>query len=174
MKTADWALVISIGSFVIAILGFLWNVWSKFIYPKARVRTTIAVMKSFGGGAKGRELIVLNATNYGPTDVTLYAAISRARRSFLRLKSNTKLAILQPLDNADSDKTSGFFSGGLPKKLLVGEQFAVFFPASAAKKWATEKKLSDYGFSNTFGRYHWCSRGNSKEFAEKASGAARK
>lgn len=38
MTTADWALVISIGSLLISAPGFIWNVWSKFIYPKAKVR----------------------------------------------------------------------------------------------------------------------------------------
>ena len=31
MTTADWALVISLCSFAVALAGFVWNVWSKFM-----------------------------------------------------------------------------------------------------------------------------------------------
>ncbi|QOZ09558.1 hypothetical protein [Bradyrhizobium sp. CCBAU 51765] len=34
MQTADWALIIGVFSLVVSAAGFLWNVWSKFIYPK--------------------------------------------------------------------------------------------------------------------------------------------
>ena len=172
MTTADWAFVISIGSFVIAILSFVWNIWSKFIYPKARVRPTIAIMKSAGRGESGREFLTLSATNYGPTDVTLHTAISRKKRSLISWKVSTECFILQPLDSADSNTSSGPFSGGLPKKLVVGEQFSVFFPGSAAKEWVKEDKLSDYGFCDTFGRNHWCSKREIKEFEKQASSQA--
>jgi len=169
MTTADWAFVISIGSFLLALLSFVWNVWSKFIYPKARVRPTIAIMELASKNRKGGDFISLSATNYGPTDVTLHAAISRKRQPYIRWKRNTKFFILNPLDGANGNTSSGPFSGGLPKKLLVGEQFSALFPGSVAKKWVAEDKLSDYGFADTFGRNHWCSRKNIKEFEKSVS-----
>jgi hypothetical protein len=36
MTTADWALVISLCSVAVSLAGFVWNVWSKFIYPRAK------------------------------------------------------------------------------------------------------------------------------------------
>ena len=38
MTTADWALVVSLFSFLVALAAFVWNVWSKFIYPRAKSR----------------------------------------------------------------------------------------------------------------------------------------
>jgi hypothetical protein len=35
MTTAVYAFVLSIFSFVVSLAAFVWNVWSKFIYPKA-------------------------------------------------------------------------------------------------------------------------------------------
>jgi len=162
MTTADWALVLSVFSFAVFLAGFVWNVWSKFIYPKARVRTSIAVMEVIQQGAKGRSLVTLSATNYGPTDVTLYAAVARKKQKFWRSRTNTKLALLQPYHDIDREYSNGVFSGGLPKKVAVGEQFAVHFPV--VRKWAEESGLQLYGFNDTFGRNHWCSRRTAKEF----------
>jgi hypothetical protein len=36
MTTADWALVISICSAIVSLASFVWNVWSKFVYPSRR------------------------------------------------------------------------------------------------------------------------------------------
>jgi hypothetical protein len=42
MHTADWALVISLFSAVIALSSLAWNVWPKFIYPKPTVRIRLS------------------------------------------------------------------------------------------------------------------------------------
>ena len=47
LTTGDWALVISLCSFVVALASFVWNVWSKFIYPKGRVRTLARMVSIF-------------------------------------------------------------------------------------------------------------------------------
>jgi len=48
MQTADWALVIGLFSLVVSVASFIWNVWSKFIYPKPVVRV------SFRGADRGQ------------------------------------------------------------------------------------------------------------------------
>jgi hypothetical protein len=58
-----------------------------------------------------------------------------------------------PLDHASSDQTSGVFSGGLPKRLAVGEQFSVYLTPNF--KDLAEDGYDRIGFSDTFGRYHW-------------------
>lgn len=45
MTTADWALVVSFFSIAIAFASFIWNVWSKFIYPKPRLQLHIGIME---------------------------------------------------------------------------------------------------------------------------------
>jgi hypothetical protein len=49
VTTADWALVISLCSAVVSLAGFVWNVWSKFIYPKPRVQVSFNFMTPSGG-----------------------------------------------------------------------------------------------------------------------------
>lgn len=166
MTTADWALIVSLFSFLVSLGGFVWNVWSKFIYPKAQVRVTISIMDM---SSNGERVIMLSASNYGPTDITLKLAISRERPCFVRWKTKTRHFLLKPLDNPEDNTSSALFSGGLPKKLLVGEQFAVFFPIDVGKQWIERSPFSDYGFSDMFGRDHWCSRSNIREFKKSAS-----
>jgi hypothetical protein len=162
MQTADWAFVISIFSFVVSFASFIWNVWSKFIYPKAKVRAFIGVMQIIQRGAEDRTIVTLSATNYGPTDVTLHSAVARKRQPFWKFPRDTSISLLNPYDDIDRETTRGVFSGGLPKKVAVGEQLAVHFPVVRA--WVEQSRLEKYGFSDTFGRYHWCSRQTAKSF----------
>lgn len=160
MTTGDWALIISIGSFLVAICSFVWNVWSKFIYPKPVVKTYISKMNIVNDdGTFGTPVICLSATNFGPSDITLYAAVAKSKTM-----RKGRIGVLNPLSNFPNDMTSGSgpFSGGLPKKISTGEQFSVYFPVS--KRWFTEKDLNSFGFSDTFGRYHWCHKTQAKKF----------
>ena len=83
MTTADWALVISLCSFAVALAGFVWSIWSKFIYPRANIRPYIAACLIVGGdGSPARKAICLSATNYGPTDITLRTHTAKRRQGF--------------------------------------------------------------------------------------------
>src|SRR5258708_7638206 len=75
MTTADWALVISIISAIFAAASFLWNVWSKFIYPKPVVRVSFAMVTIMQRGAEDIEVLQLGATNMGPIEATLMKAL---------------------------------------------------------------------------------------------------
>lgn len=165
MTTADWALAISLCSFLVSLGGFVWNIWSKFIYPRAKVRANIAVMLIFDGdGSPARKTIGLSATNYGPTDITLHNHVAKRRQGFLWFGRNRSLALVNPVDHPDSNRTTGYFPPGFPKKLDVGEGVTVYFAADAPKQWIEKGDLFYFGFSDTFGRYHWCSRANAKKF----------
>jgi hypothetical protein len=66
VNTAQWALVISIGSVLLSLAGFIWNVWSKFIYPKPRVRVRCSFLIMVGGDAReGDEAIAITVVNNG-------------------------------------------------------------------------------------------------------------
>ena len=129
MTTADWSIIISIGSFVIAMAGFIWNIWSKFIYPKASVKVSIQNMTVVNkSGESGEKCISLSVVNHGPTEVTLNNAIAKGKK---KLFSSKKIrGLLNPLENFPyiQGQSNGPFSGGLPKKLAVGESFSVYFP----------------------------------------------
>lgn len=155
MTTADWALIISLLSFSVALAGFVWNVWSKFIFPKPRVEVGISFVGVYEEGKEMENLVSLTAVNHGPSQATLYHALMQSERSLFRSKRS--FGILNPLNNYPAQYyTIGPFGGGLPKKVDVGEQFAVYFipdhPEIADGKW------SKIGFSDTFGRMHWASR----------------
>lgn len=135
MTTADWAFIVSLCSVAVSLAGFVWNVWSKFIYPKARLRTSISIVDIIAVGEDTRSLISLGATNYGPTDITLHLAMGRKRPGLLQLRRNKHIAAVNPLTSPDSGRTSGPFSGGLPIKVAIGETFSAYFPIYAAKRW---------------------------------------
>jgi hypothetical protein len=165
MTTADRALIVSLFSFFVSLAGFIWNVWSKFIYPKARVRAYIAIMNVIDGdGSPARKTIQLSATNYGPTDITLCSHPAKRRQGFLWFRRNHQLALINPIAHPDSNVPTGWFAPGFPKKLAVGESVNVYFSADAPKRWVEEGDLFFFGFADTFGRYHWCSRANAKKF----------
>lgn len=165
MTTADWALVVSLFSFCVSLAGFVWNVWSKFIYPRAKVRAYIAVMLIIDGdGSPPRRTIQLSATNYGPTDITLESHQAKRRQGFLWFGRNRELALINPIAHPDSTTPTGWFAPGFPKKLAVGESVSVYFSAEAPKRWVEEGNLFFFGFSDTFGRLHWCSHANAKKF----------
>ncbi|WP_299500406.1 hypothetical protein [uncultured Roseobacter sp.] len=86
MTTADWAITISLASLALSIAGFIWNVWSKFIYPKARLRVGISNRIAFGEGwDHNPESICLSVVNHGPGEVTLDNTVARPRRRWLGL-----------------------------------------------------------------------------------------
>jgi hypothetical protein len=121
MQTADWAFIVSLCSVVIALFSVLWNIWSKFIYPKPTVRVGFSHMAIVGSE---EEILTLSATNMGPISVTLHSAIVRKKRKWLRkwLSRMRTYGILLPLHDYPfrKDHTIGPFSGGLPKTVEVG------------------------------------------------------
>ncbi len=155
LTTADWALIISVCSLIVALAGFVWNVWSKFIYPKPKVRVGFAVKTLVMGDKTTLKVLGLDATNYGPGQVTLHNAIGRLQQShFKRLGT----FITNPLHNfpMQRDHTVGPFSGGLPKKLDVGEGHSSYFPLLYEP--LRDEPIVDMGFVDTFGRNHWAPR----------------
>ncbi|MCK3777222.1 helix-turn-helix domain-containing protein [Ensifer sesbaniae] len=101
MTTADWALVISLCSFFVSLACFIWNVWSKFIYPKAKVSVHFSVNTIIGGSDDGFKVISLLATNLGPGNVTLYLAVDRSRKRWFK---KVQLFILNPLHDFPIEK----------------------------------------------------------------------
>jgi hypothetical protein len=175
MTTSDWALIISLCSFAVALSSFVWNVWSKFIYPKPKIRVTFQATIIFQPGARdhGHKFFTLSATNYGPGEITIHSAVIRHYkekwwknwRAFFNRRYRRQYGLLNPLEGFPQrfDHTIGPFSGGLPKKLLVGEAFSSYFPRQV--DWFEGKRVR-LGFSDSFGRNHWCSKQNVRKVIE--------
>lgn len=165
MTTADWALVISLLSGVVALASFVWNVWSKFIFPKPRVETHALITNAFDSdGTIGPEAFTIRATNHGPSAVILHAAIALGPKKPGQRK-NANVGFLYPYRNFPFDLTGGGpFVGGLPKKLEVGEMFTANFPV--CRDWFEVDKLERFGFNDTFDRKHWCPKRDAAKVRE--------
>lgn len=151
LTTADWALVVSIFSLIISLAGFVWNVWSKFIFPKPQIRVSFYVARMIPDPGNIGRFLTLSATNQGPIECTLDSAV-------VRTFGGTGWGLLNPMESfpARTDFSNGPFSGGLPKKLAVGESFSVHFPFNPEGFLADD--IRKIGFLDTFGRHHWAPR----------------
>jgi hypothetical protein len=163
MTTADWALIVSLFSLVIAMASFVWNVWSKFIFPKPRVDVSFMLMRVNNSDPIHRYLS-LNVANYGPGDITIDCAIVRQIKPWY--KRRVPLGILNPLNSLDClNETTGPFGGGLPKKLAMGETFSLNFPYE--KELFLKEPLEAIGVHDTYRRSHWATRSDFMRTMEK-------
>jgi hypothetical protein len=160
MTTADWALVISIFSAVVAVASFLWNVWSKFIYPKPVLRVSFAMVTIMQQGAEDIEVLRLGATNMGPIEATLMQALIVFNRGPF---TDKRYGILNVLPRAPESPDLDFewsLGGGMaacfPKKLAVGEGFSVYLVPD--HETLARGDYQAIGFTDSFGRSHWAPR----------------
>jgi len=173
MNTADWAIVISLCALAISAGSFIWNVWSTFIFPKAKVKVHVGfsycdvpgnvIVTAHDDGSLPQvssleslthPSVSFFATNHGPGDVNLQLAIGTD--SVFKVRKRNEIVSFHPYNEYPSDlSTVGVFSGGLPKKLKVGETITVYFPV--VKDWVLFESLKRFGFSDSFGRQHFCS-----------------
>jgi hypothetical protein len=129
MQTADWALVISILSALTSLAGFIWNVWSKFIYPKPQVRVhfsmVTAVYPRRAPDPNPVRALSLAATNMGPSEVILHSALVMFQNHFFQEKRYALMNVLPQFPSTTDYETEyemlggGPFAGGFPKKLMV-------------------------------------------------------
>ena len=175
-STAQIALIISGLSFCLALASFVWNIWSKFIFPrpKLRVWADLRYAQKFGAhSASLREngtfagdldpssmaypAVALCITNYGPGAVTVTSASVRLPRSHPRRREGHGLLVAY--NNYPEDlSASSISSGGLPKKLDVGEAFELYFPVNP--KFMATKEVTALGVRDTLSRLSWVSRQN--------------
>ncbi|RYZ63621.1 MAG: hypothetical protein EOP09_17355 [Proteobacteria bacterium] len=152
MTTSDWALVISLLSMLIAMGSFIWNVWSKFIFPKPRLQVSFMVMETIPPLPNLEHLLCLSATNHGPGEVVIQLAVARRKRPWY--KRRLAHGVLNPIhDLMRPDYGIGPYAAGLPKKLAVGENFSLHFPYVADM--FMRERLVAVGVHDSFSRSHW-------------------
>jgi hypothetical protein len=166
MTTADWAFVISILSAATSLAGFVWNVWSKFIYPKPVVRVSFSMMTAIYPGHPPQpnpiEALCLSATNMGPVETTLRSAVILFQRHWFTEKRHGLLNVLPQFPSsadyeAEYDMLGGGpFAGGFPKKLAVGEEFSVYLVPD--HETLARGDYERIGFNDSFHRLHWAPR----------------
>ena len=158
--TADYALIISLFSAALATASFVWNVWSKFIYPKPKVKSQIAYVLAIGPGTDDTpSAISLSATNYGPGEVTLKGAIAYVRSSFF---GKPKRGLLRSyLDWPNSQNVGNYGEeAGLPVRLNVGDSVSIYFPESLL----ANDEIRNLGFTDGFGREHFADKASARKF----------
>jgi hypothetical protein len=153
MGTSDWALIISLFSLLLSLAGFIWNVWSKFVFPKPRVAISFMVMHVVGSDPRQR-FLSLDVTNFGPGDVTISCAVARPRKPWW--KRRVALGVLNPLVDPRLPKISDGPFTGLPKKLGAGETFALYF--CYIDDMFLREPLEAIGVHDSFRRAHWAPR----------------
>jgi hypothetical protein len=147
-------------SLVVAAASFVWNVWSKFIYPKPVVRVSFSMVTIMQEGVEDIEVLRLSATNMGPIEVTLTQAMTLYRGHPFTDPTYGILNLLPraPLSN---DFDLEFASGGgpiagLPRKLEVGEMWSVYLVPD--HETLARGDYREIGFNDTFDRCHWAPR----------------
>jgi len=157
MTTADYALIVSLLSFVVALGSLTWSVWAKFIFPKPRVRVSIAVVTEVqsSGNVGGLSRVSLDAVNFGPGVVKLSSAQVKISRGMLR-KPARGIATPLPDFYASDDAQSNPLGGGLGRPLHEAEELAVYFPFHEAS--FLKNNVLAIGFSDIYGRMHWAPR----------------
>lgn len=151
MTTADYALIVSICSAAVSALSFGWNIWQKFIYPKAKLRVHFnTVCVTIGDGPEWPRYVALSATNFGPTDITLYSVTILTDAGLFK---RGEFALVNPIHDLMRPQLGvGPFAGGLPKKLAVGESHTSYFPFNQTS--FAREKVKPVGFADNFGRVH--------------------
>jgi hypothetical protein len=155
MTTADWALVISICSALVALASFIWNVWSKFIYPKPTLVVGFTLQNIMDAdGEVSDPFLNLSMINHGPVACTVTHSFVEIYNGPFR---RAQIGLINPLSNFPNDlnTTRGPFSGGLPRKIEVGEQFSLHY--WYGQSWLDEKVLR-IGVLDTFNTKHVCAR----------------
>jgi hypothetical protein len=154
MQTADWALIISLCSAAVSLAGFVWNIWSKFIYPKPVLRVHFSMMGFIGDGPWRDPFLNLSITNHGPIACTVTHVFIELNNPASKKK---RRGLIKPLKDISISlqETDGPFTG-LPKKLEVGEEYALRF--WAGENSFIQEEVDRVGIADTFGRDHWCTR----------------
>ena len=156
MTTADYALIVSLFSAAVALASLFWNVYSKFIHPKPEIRVGFSRMTihQLGSSRHGDKLLMVTATNRGPGSVVIERVVVCKRWRWQR----EIIGVLNPIEDPGRKpyvSPRGPASGGLPKKLDVGESHDLYFPPDA--EFVMPDQLEDHpyiGVSHSFRRLH--------------------
>ncbi|KQZ05877.1 hypothetical protein ASD21_17980 [Caulobacter sp. Root1455] len=162
LTTADYALIVSLFSVAISLASFVWNVWSKFIYPKGDVRVSFHQATITGPGIEPENrpmFMCVSASNYGPSEVEFYSVICIHREGLFK----TTFSLLQPINDINEMpyRSTGPFGGGLPKQLKIGDRWSVYFPWT--QNAVARGRLLKIGIADNFNRRHWAPRGEVKK-----------
>ncbi len=165
MSTADIALVVSIGSVIVAGTSLGWNIYRDAIMkPKLRVAVRVAkvIQEPY---MRNLDRLIVIATNMGPGKTRaemIHVRKSSWWRSLLR-RHRLGIVIFDYQDR---------LSGRLPVPLDVGEKVDLTF------RFAPDLFITDdfnqLGISDPFGKVHWCRKSEYRRAQQDYAKAAKK
>jgi hypothetical protein len=167
MNSGEIALIISGASLAISLCGFIWNIWSKFIFVRPDLQVTFAVVRIFAGGHPKHHICALSVTNLGPGPTIIHSCVVVLRNE--KRFGRRQHAILNPIHGdptAAKPISKGPFSAGLPLKMDVAEVRLFHFPFTA-ETFLKDRDLLRVGVNDTFGRNVWCRRRDVRRAREK-------
>lgn len=171
--TGDYALVVSLCSAGISFVSLGWNVWSKFIFPKPRLRVRCrfyvslpesGVVASFEdglipGSLKGQRVEYpsggVEITNVGATPVTITSIVAKHHR---RKKGapETRVSFYRTYPpDPDAKKQERWLNFGALGELVVGpgQTRSVFFPVTPSM--FKRLQLENMAVEDGYGRAHY-------------------
>lgn len=145
--TADYALVVSLCSAFLALVSLGWNIWSKFIFPKPKLRTKLKVAYPVNAvGELGSEAVELSVTNHGPGTVEIVRDTGTISGF-----SNRRQRIIVPgyIDWPMSSKVAAVAgTTTLPTRLEQGSAYSVYIPSEPL----VINRVTRVGFVDSFDR----------------------
>lgn len=171
--TADYALIVSLCSAAVSLLSLGWNIWSKFIFPKPKVRVQVSFVlfddamqqilffpspNEFRSRLNNDNLIQpalrIYVSNFGPGGVKLgYPVAARdgqnspKKQGYAQFPEIFDYPRLWPL----STKQAGF-----DKALEPSDDLEVYIPLTQVE--LAELAPVQIGFFDSFGRKHLCKK----------------
>jgi len=161
MTTADYALLVSLTSLLVAMGALIWNVWQKFIFVKPEVHVSFGIWSVLRAttpdsmGPSGQRLLILTAANMGPGPVVLTMCIVKRNGQ----PRNSPFGLINPIDGdprASDPVGVGPFGAGPPLKIDAGDTKSFYFPYG--KDSFLTEGIARVGINDTYHRNTWCSR----------------
>ena len=156
--TAEVALIISAFALAVGLGNFIWNVWSKFIQPKPRIKIHFAVMLRVGQhDFPGPErAIQISATNFGPNDVVITGVEGLSRRFNWFRYTTTNFVIFGSTAWPTGHTGPPPDYGNFPFRIKVGDKAQWYMPMD--NRYFGESEMTHFGLADSFGRTHWAKR----------------
>lgn len=152
LKTADYALIVSICSATLSLAGFIWNVWSKFIFPQPALRPRLHLSTLIDintpGHTEEKKIVRLYAVNHGQTTVTVSNVLLKIKQSNGRETRAQAWALVNPHWSSEVGLNPGF-----PKNVARGENCESAFPFAADSVF--RRGVTAIGFCDTLGKEWW-------------------
>jgi hypothetical protein len=151
MQTAEWALVISVASAIVASLSLGWNIYRDVVF-RAQCKLTIGIVRFFNvpGISEEDNFVSIGVTNLGPGPLHVQS-LTLKRSTFWSLFY--KKERLHAMLNHDWENPA---SAKLPRKLEIGE--SATYPLPFNKECFLHVAWTHVGVNDSFHRTHWVPR----------------